>query len=222
MSYSTMNPKSTGDIPDENDWNQIVDNFAAGIPDIFTGKGQLVVGSGADAAGVLAVGANGNVLIANSGETLGVKWEGGLGTILARAKVSSTKSLPNTTKTIVDFDTVDFDTDSAITTGASWKFTAPASGYYLVQAAVVLESSNAWSASEIFYVEVFKNGSVFTKLAHQSAHEAGTYVIGLNGLTIIELSQNDYIDIRAYQNSGSAINVDADGQMSYVSIAKLF
>lgn len=225
MSYSSMTPKSTGDIPDESDWNQIVDNFAAGVPDIFTAKGQLAVGSGADAVGLLSAGANGKILTADDGETLGLKWGDGLSSVLARAKVSSTKSLLNNTITIVDYDSVDFDTNSAITTGSSWKFTAPETGYYLVQASIVLESSSSWgheTNKEEFASLLYKNGSLFARLATQSAHEIGDYVIGITGMTIVSLSQNDYIDVRAYQESGATINIDDDGQMSYVSIAKLF
>ncbi len=59
------------------------DNFRAGVPDIFTTKGDLAVASGADAAGRLGVGSDGQILVADSGETLGVRWgNGGLSGVL--------------------------------------------------------------------------------------------------------------------------------------------
>lgn len=48
---------------------------ATGIPaTIIDAKGDLIAGTAADTAGRLAVGANGTVLTADSGETTGLKW----------------------------------------------------------------------------------------------------------------------------------------------------
>ena len=48
---------------------------ASGIPaTIIDAKGDLIVGTAADTAGRLAVGTNGYVLTADSGETSGIKW----------------------------------------------------------------------------------------------------------------------------------------------------
>src|SRR5512139_699434 len=51
-------------------------NFAAGIPDIFTTKGDLAVATAADAATRLGVGANDCVLWSNSDTTNGINWGG--------------------------------------------------------------------------------------------------------------------------------------------------
>ncbi len=50
------------------------DNFIAGVPDIFTTKGDIVVASGADTAIRLGVGSDEQIPIADSSETGGIKW----------------------------------------------------------------------------------------------------------------------------------------------------
>jgi hypothetical protein len=66
---------------------------ASGIPaTIFDAKGDLIAASAADTAARLAVGANGTVLMADSGETTGLKW----GTVSAGWTLLSTTNLTTT------------------------------------------------------------------------------------------------------------------------------
>jgi len=75
MAYTALPVVNTGDSwTAENHNTYFRDNFAASAPDIFTTKGDIAVAEGADTLNRLAVGANGSMLIAASGETLGVKW----------------------------------------------------------------------------------------------------------------------------------------------------
>lgn len=50
------------------------DNFAAGVPDVFSAKGQLAVGLGVDQLGVLNPGTDGTFLVADSSQSLGMIW----------------------------------------------------------------------------------------------------------------------------------------------------
>ena len=66
-----------GDVTDggtiETTWgDQVRANFQAGVPDIFTTKGDLAVATGADAASRLAAGANDSILVYASGEATGM------------------------------------------------------------------------------------------------------------------------------------------------------
>lgn len=223
MAYTIMTPKSTGDIPDGNDWNHIVNNFISGVPDIFTTKGDIAVASAANSADRLAVGSDGHALIADTAETLGVKWAAlGFAGAAAAAKVSSAKALASGSAVIIDFDTVIFDPGSDITTGAAWKYIAPTTGYYFVQAAATLQSSSAWGVGEYFRIDIYINGTLSVNLSIQYMEASATFQVSINGSAIVSLTAGDYIDIRATQNSGSSINIDSEGRQSYVSIARMF
>ena len=55
------------------DHNKLRDNFIASVPDIFTAKGDIAVGTGATTL-VPVAGSDGEILTADSGEASGVKW----------------------------------------------------------------------------------------------------------------------------------------------------
>jgi hypothetical protein len=225
MAYTAWVDRATGYVATAADWNIIGANFAAGVPDIFTTKGDLAVATAANAASPLAVGANGTLLTAASGEATGLSWSTpSAARSYARYNVSATRSMVHNTATIINYDTVVFDDDTAVTTGASWKFTVPAShdGYFFVAASALLESNAGWAAGEKFELQLFKNNSISCVLAYCVAQVAGTYQFYVTGGTLIALAATDYIDIRGFQNSGGNINVDADGTYSHVSIARLF
>lgn len=226
MSYTAVPTQAPGDEVTATEFNAWVGaNFAAGVPDIFTTKGDLAVATAADTAARLAVGTNGYVLIADSAQATGVKW--GVPTICAaRYKNNATQEIASgaATDEIVQYDASVFDSDSAVTTGASWKFTVPTGkgGYYIVSASATLTSTSGWGVGEKAYLRLYKNNSADAYLCVRNMNTNGTFSVWLGGAAVISLAAGDYIDVRIYQDNDAAINITNDGDSNHIAIARLF
>lgn len=132
------------------------------------------------------------------------------------------QSFPTGVLTIVDFEDVEWDSHGLVTTGASWKFTAQKKGIYSVDVAIQWQDTSGWgSGSENSYIELFKNGVLYRRLDYWECQTAGiTIAVGLSGSTDVELEVGDYIDIRAFQVSGSALTLSSNSGVNHVSIKR--
>jgi hypothetical protein len=135
--------------------------------------------------------------------------------VIAQYSRSTAQTLTNNVDTLVDFPNLIIDTASAVTTGASWKFTAPATGYYRVHALVSISGN----ITVDFRVNIYKNGSGAGAMSIDNQLQASNSAYG--GSRIIHLTAGDYIDIRAYQSSGADRQTIADANFNYVSIDKI-
>ena len=76
MAYTRVPTVAVGDLWTAANHNAYVkDNFAAGIPDIFTAKGDLAVASAANVADALPVGSDDEILLCDDSDTVGVIWD---------------------------------------------------------------------------------------------------------------------------------------------------
>lgn len=143
--------------------------------------------------------------------------------VSARYKSSSGQSIPNNTSTIVDFATKDWDTDNAVTTGASWKFTCPTgkAGKYLVAVKTWSATGAGWNLGETWRNGLFKNGSLFAFVGNPEAPTASTARMESVGATVVDLAAGDYIDIRLTQDSGGAVTMAPDATTNHVSIHRI-
>jgi hypothetical protein len=83
----------------------------------------------------------------------------------------------------INFATKVSDTHGAVTTGSSWKFTVPISGWYRVSVMVISDSATT-------VVDIYKNGS---KVGRLTSVNGSNY---LSGSANIQLVAGDYIDLR--------------------------
>lgn len=141
---------------------------------------------------------------------------GATGTVAARFKTASAGSYPNAADTIIDFTTKDFDTHGAVTTGASWKYTAPSSGKYSVSVAV-LSANTTITAQQI---KLWKNGSVYATLFRAATVPAGTQFT-MGGSTLVDLNAGDTIDIRLRNDSGGGASFNPAADENHISIHRI-
>jgi hypothetical protein len=133
-----------------------------------------------------------------------------------RAQYTATTGSANTSFADATEETVDFnlkikDPHNAVTTGASWKFTAPRTSDYRVD--VFLSWVNTINLG-LAYIEIFKNGSFFRRL------DARQGSFSLSGSTTITLNKDEYIEIKASQDdSGGAARTLAAFSGGYTNIS---
>lgn len=138
-----------------------------------------------------------------------------------RATRASVQGAANSTWTALFFDAEDFDTDAFHSTSTNTdRVTIPASmgGIYLIVA-----NDGAWapSATGQRAFAISKNGvpGVGTILATQvDAGSAAAGLAGNNVSAIASLSAGDYVQAAIYQNSGGALNGNANGSASLTVI----
>lgn len=130
------------------------------------------------------------------------------------------QSISNNTITIIDYDTLDIDTISLVTTGASWKMTATATGNYNVNAAAVL-SSALWTGVGYVQLLLYKNGSLYSQLAYNTVQVANTDSFAVNGSDTVPLTATDYIDIRIKHTQGGSVALVGDSTQNYVCINRI-
>lgn len=174
-------------------------------------------------AALVVAGTNMTITYNDGAGTLTFDAAGGSGgtTNLARYTRATAQAIANNTQTIIDYPTSVYDTGSRVTTGASWKYTANATGYYRVSASIMFANTTTWAATELAALSIYKNGSLLTVLDLRMNTTNASQTVHVHGSTTINLSNTDYIHINLYQNSGGSLNLEADATYNWVAIEQI-
>ena len=118
---------------------------------------------------------------------------------------SAWSSIANATYTKLAFNTEIFDTANAFDSTTNYRFQPTVAGYYQINATITA----ATSATGGLYIAIYKTNSFYTQ-GNVLPLNAST---GINGVfnQIIYLNGTDYLEIYAYQNSGTSLNVGSNG-----------
>jgi hypothetical protein len=116
--------------------------------------------------------------------------------------LSSNQSIASGSFVKIQLDTEVFDGDSEFDNATNYRFTAGATGYYVVSAAATFDSVGS---GKICQMSIYKNGA--THLIAPLFVLSTTSDHTLFGSKIVYLAQNDYLELHCYQNSGSNKNI---------------
>ena len=122
--------------------------------------------------------------------------------------------------TVVDFGTRVYDTHGAVTTGASWKFTAPVPGYYNVTAKTLWNFAT-FTATTNRQLSLFKNGVHETVIDFSLSQTSASGQPMNSGSHDIYLDAGDYIDLRAIQSEGTARTFSASALAVNVQVHRI-
>lgn len=131
-------------------------------------------------------------------------------TLFSTAKArygGGTQTIAQASATILNASTKTFDTLNSVTTGASWKFTAPKSGYYKLSASVQYVS-RTYADGNLIVLQLFKNGVFASQGSGWEASGTPTILTSSAHVDTLYLAKNDYIDFRAYNEGSGGTNTD--------------
>lgn len=183
------------------DWVQ------AGATSPLTTKGDIWGYGSSDAR--IPIGTNGNVLTADSSQSLGLKWAAPAGgSTFAGVSLTRTTSLSLATATgvRVGFDTENFDTDGYHSNSTNnTRITIPSgkAGYYLFTGNLAIGQS----ATAMRGVQIYKNNTSNYGYIYTPGVSGADIAFGFS--TVIYGDVGDYFEMEAYQNSGNTLTLRA-------------
>ena len=139
----------------------------------------------------------------------------------ARYTTNAAQSITNASNTnIIDFEDISFDSHSAVTTGASWKFQAPVSGIYEAKAVISTTSTGNFSGTEYIELKLYKNGSFYSS-KYLSNFTGSSVQITTAQTDQVALLAGDTINFIVYQTSGGSIPLDSAAGYNWVNIERI-
>jgi hypothetical protein len=181
-------------------------------------KGDLIVGTGADAFARLAVGTNGHTLVADSAQTTGLKWAAPAGgsTFVGASVYSNTNvSVGHNTYTVIGFNDENLDTDGFHDNSSNnSRLTIPTGkgGKYLIEFWGNTDLGGNYKA----VCRLYKNGSA-GRITVLSSNGDGAYHFS----QVVSAVATDYFEMYLNQNSGTSKNLEGGSTYNWFEISYL-
>lgn len=136
--------------------------------------------------------------------------------VAARFTTATAQSIPDSVFTIIDFNTKDYDTHSAVTTGGSWKYTAQVPGKYQISGTCNTASNTIGTGQWV--LGIFKNNTEVSRIGSVGINNGN---MSLAGSATIDLIAGDFVDIRLFQSNGVSRSLNAASALNWISIERL-
>lgn len=142
-------------------------------------------------------------------------------TIEARYEHTAGQAIASASTPILDYSSKINDTHNAVTTGASWKFTAPISGLYEISAFNRFASAS-FTALNNCTLQLFKNGSIYSFLDISLVQTSATTKIPMKGSDTVRLLAGEYIDVRVSHDEAASRSLESSaGNRNYLNIKRI-
>ncbi len=202
MGYSQLPARNAGDPFDITLYNTIKADFEAGVPDIFTAKGDLAAGTTADTAVRLAVGADGCELNADSAQACGVVWHI---KPWVRVYINANLALVANTWTTITWTDERQDSDGMWSAANPTKLIVPTggAGVYLIGATV------QWNTADAAWIRDhglrFKVGGTIVAQSIAAHGQQDDISLTMTLTTAYQCADADQIVCQVYSQSGTTV-----------------
>lgn len=143
-------------------------------------------------------------------------------TVAASYSTDAGQSIATSTTTIVDFEDKEYDTHNAVTTGASWKFTAPIAGYYQIAGRITYGGTAAFDDGELALIDIYKNGAQYRRIDfHRMEASPASVTISLGGSVTVKMNAGDFIDLRTFQDNTGSSTLSSTSALNWVQVNRI-
>ena len=189
---------------------------SSGMTNPMTTTGDIIYSSSGSTPARLGIGTTGQVVTVASGLP---SWATPSSPSFVGASVfkAATQSISNATETLITFATETYDDGNFFDSATSaTKLIVPAGkgGKYLITATTTYNANS--TGQRIVYM--YKNGTSVNAVVFVNGGTIDTTIVSS---TVLSLAATDYVELKAYQNSGGALNLLNDTTRSSFQISYL-
>jgi hypothetical protein len=175
----------------------------------LTTKGDIYAATAASTPARLAVGTNGQVLTAASGQATGLQWatpSSSTGPAFRAYRATTAQTPASATWTKVQFNGESFDTDNCFDSTTNYRFTPTKAGYYQIQATIQATST---SAGKETYMRLYFNG---TSIGNAGGSQTNSWTIYIHNNSQLYYfnGSSDYMEVYGYIDEAGARTFSID------------